>query len=87
MAKKQADADHTPDAAIQKMAALPRLDDDTRWLPIEAARQRLSERTNDAALTIDLEKALADGRLPCMLQSTATGERKFVLPTAWAVRF
>ena len=74
MARK-ADAKHTPEQ--------PTLDDDANWLLIETARQRMSERTNDTALTIDLEKAMADYRLPCMVQSTATGERKFVVPTAW----
>jgi hypothetical protein len=71
---KKADADLTPEQ--------PPLDDDRRWLLIETARQQMSERTNGTALTIDLQKALADDRLPCMIQS-ASGERDYVATTAW----
>jgi hypothetical protein len=72
---KKAKRDHTPER--------PLLDDDARWLLIETARQRMSERTNDTALTIDLTKALADDRLPCMVQSTTKGERNYVAATEW----
>jgi hypothetical protein len=66
---KKADAQHTPER-------LP-LEDDPRWLPIETAFQRLTERTGDTALAIlDLEQALAQDRLPFMARSTVTGERK-----------
>jgi len=76
MAKKPA-GDHTPEE--------PTLDDNTRWLQIEVALERLIERTpSDTVIAIiDLQKALADGRQPCMVRSTKTGERKFVVRTAW----
>jgi hypothetical protein len=65
--------DHTPEH--------PPLDDDQRWLPIDAARQRRVEQTGDAGL-VDLTDALAQGSLRCMIRSTA-GERKRVAATAW----
>ena len=73
---KKAKADHTPEQ--------PPLDDDPRWLPIEAAHGRGVERTGDNDLAvIDLEKLLAEGRLPCMRRSTTSGERVRVAAIAW----
>jgi hypothetical protein len=72
---KKAKADHTPNQ--------PPLDDE-RWMSIEAAHQRGVERTGDNDLAvIDLEKLLADDRLPCMRRSTASGERQRVAAIAW----
>src|SRR6478672_946187 len=62
----------------------PPLDDDLRWLPIENARERRAERTRDNDLAVlDLMEVLAQGRLPCIIRSTTTGERKLVASTAW----
>jgi hypothetical protein len=73
---KKAKGDHTPEQ--------PPLDDDPRWLPIEAAHERGVERTGDNDLAvIDLEKLLADGRLPCMRRSTTSEERQRVAAIAW----
>jgi hypothetical protein len=85
---KKAKAEHTPEqrAAIQKMVApkRPPLDDDLRWLPIENARERRAERTRDNDLAVlDLMEVLAQGRLPCIIRSTTTGERKQVASKAW----
>ncbi|SIN97334.1 hypothetical protein SAMN05443247_01104 [Bradyrhizobium erythrophlei] len=81
MARK-AKADHTPDAAVEKMAAQPPLDDDANWLPMKAAHQRWAERTQDNELAvIELTKALAHD-LPCMKRSV-TGERTLVEPAMW----
>ena len=64
----KAKVDHTPE--------LPPLDDDPRWLPITAAHKRGVERTGDNDLAvIDLEKLLANDRLPCMRRSITSGER------------
>ena len=73
----KADADHTPEQ--------PPLDD-PRWsMSIEAAHKRLTERFSDTALaTIELMKALADGRLPCMARSRHSGESRSVAPAEWA---
>ena len=80
----KANVDHTPDAAIEKMAGQLPLDDDARWLLIEAAHQRRVERTGDNDLAvIDLEKLLAEGSLPCMRRSTVSGERIQVAAIAW----
>lgn len=75
MGKKAAD-DHTPEQ--------PPLDDDAHWLPIEAAHKRGVERTGDNDLAvIDLEKLLAEDRLPCMRRSITSGERVRVADIAW----
>ena len=72
--------DHTPDTAPEQ----PPLDADAHWLAIEAAHRQRAERTRDNQLaTIDLMELLAQGRLPCMLRSTLTGERTRVAATAW----
>ena len=53
----KATRDHTPEH--------PPLDNDSRWLPIEAAHERGVERTGDSDLAvIDLEKLLA--RIACL---------------------
>jgi hypothetical protein len=67
----KAKGDHTPE--------LPPLDDDPRWLPIDAAYQRFTEQ---ATSLVDLTNALAQGRLRCSILSTA-GERKPVAAKAW----
>jgi hypothetical protein len=82
----KAKGDHTPElrAAIRKMAEQPTLDDDARWASIEDARERRAERTRDNDLAVlDLMELLAQDRLPCMIRSTITGERKLVASTAW----
>ena len=72
--------DHTPDTAQEQ----PPLDDDAHWLSIKIAHQRLAERTSDNELAvIDLTELLAQGRLPCMVRSTVTGECKRIAATAW----
>lgn len=79
---KRAKLDLTPE---QRAAEPLPLDDDARWLPIEAAYQRRAERTGNTALAdIDLTKALMEGHLRCMARSTTTGERKPIPPTMWA---
>jgi hypothetical protein len=78
---KKAEGDHTPGQRAEQ----PTPDDDVRWLPIEAAHQRLTERTGDLA-TLDLMKALEQGRLHCMARSTVTGERKLLAPAKWTDR-
>jgi hypothetical protein len=71
----------------QRAADLPPLDDDERWLPIEAAHRRRDERTCDGHLaTFDLEERLAQGDLPCMARSRSTRERILVAPTDWTDR-
>ena len=62
----------------------PPLDDDPRWLPIDAARDRWVEQTGDASLAlVDLTDALADGRLRCMVRSTSAKRKRRVRGTAW----
>ena len=81
---RKAKDDHTPE---QRAADLPPLDDDERWLPIEAAHRRRDERICDGHLaTFDLGKLLAQGDLPCMARSRITGERILVAPTDWTNR-
>jgi hypothetical protein len=76
-----------PRAAVQKMdnaRIVPPLDDDARWLPIEAARDRWVEQTGDASLAlVDLTDALADARLRCMVRSTSGKRKRRVAATAW----
>jgi hypothetical protein len=80
----KAKSKHTRPATVEKMAAQLPLDDDARWLPIEAAHHRGVERTGDNDLAdIDLEKLLAEGRLPCMRRSITSEERVRVAAIAW----
>jgi hypothetical protein len=81
----KATGNYTQPAAIRKVVPdQPALDDDLRWLSDEAAHQRLTERFSDTAFSpiVELMKALAEGRLPCMARS-ATGERKLIEPAEW----
>ena len=81
---RKAKDDHTPE---QRAADLPPLDDNERWLPIEAAHRRRDERICDGHLaTFDLGKLLAQGDLPCMARSRITGVRILVAPTDWTDR-
>jgi hypothetical protein len=59
-------------------------EDDRNWLSLDAAFERLIERIHYGDLAArDLQDALAQGRLRCMVRSTAAGERKYVVRTTW----
>jgi hypothetical protein len=62
------------------------LDDDACWLPLEPAHRQWCDRIGNYGLaTRDLNQALAQaGRLPCMIRSLSTGERRRLESTAWA---
>jgi hypothetical protein len=62
------------------------LDDDVCWLPLEPVHRQWCDRIGNYGLaTRDLNQALAQaGRLPCMIRSLSTGERRRLESTAWA---
>jgi hypothetical protein len=60
------------------------VEDDPGWVLILAVHKRLTERTGDARLAaLDLQQALEQDRLPCMLRLYCNGARSLVLPLAW----
>lgn len=70
------------------MARKPReslpLADDARWRPIGAVHRWLMERLGDYKLaSLELEQALARGRVRCMVRSISDGKGKLLAPAAW----
>jgi hypothetical protein len=65
----------------------PPLDSDSRWWSLDVAFERLMVRLRSTTHTLrDLEEALAQGRLRCMVRSIETGERKLVPSAKWIDR-
>jgi hypothetical protein len=67
-------------------SALP-LDDDVRWRSIDEALDRRIERVRHGEIAVrELQDALEQDRLPCMMVSTATGKRTRLKHTVWTER-
>jgi hypothetical protein len=61
--------------------------DDPRWLPAQEQYKLLYERSGHSQLVnVDLNKALANGRVRSMRRNIKTGEPERLLPEFWAHR-
>ena len=65
----------------------PAIDDDAHWLSIDEALERRIKQVRYGDIAVrELQDALEQDRLPCMVWSTVTGKRTRLKHTVWTER-